>query len=204
MAVISGMFRTAFDRIRPSIASAAELSSSGFNRLLSLTGSFNSRTGLLAGDGEEVPPVSQAHETTTTAVTSSSSGGAFDVEALATTRDQAVRDDDGAGDEAKRVSKSVQPVCLSVATASLAMSFNLPAKASGALYVANLSFICLGLFASLGLSMYTVVSTPGDAAVASVQKRGMLLAMASVLAAFTLRIWPGSSSSSSPAPPRST
>ncbi|KAF0916036.1 hypothetical protein E2562_000665 [Oryza meyeriana var. granulata] len=195
MDIMSGMFRPAFDRIRPSIASAAEF---GFSRVVSFTGSFNSRTGLLAGDGEETPPRSQAHETTPS--TSTGGGGAFDIEAPATTPDQAVRDGGGASqdgeaaaadDEPKRVSKSVQTVCLFVASASLAMSVNLPARPgprAGALYGANLGFICLGLFASLGLSMYTIVSRPGDVAVARVQKWGMLLAVASVLASFTLRM----------------
>uniref|UniRef100_A0A0E0FHC0 Uncharacterized protein n=1 Tax=Oryza nivara TaxID=4536 RepID=A0A0E0FHC0_ORYNI len=190
MDTISGMFLPVFDRIRPSIASAAELS---FSRVVSFTGSFNSRTGLLAaGDGEEETTPAQT--------------AAFDIEApaTATTPDQAVRDDaaaaqegeaagaaaaDDDADEPKRVSKIVQTVCLFVASASLAMSVNLPASgAGGALYGATLAFVCLGLFTSLGLSMYTIVSRPGDAAVAMVQKWAMVLAMASVPASFTLRL----------------
>uniref|UniRef100_A0A0E0JF14 Uncharacterized protein n=1 Tax=Oryza punctata TaxID=4537 RepID=A0A0E0JF14_ORYPU len=208
--IISGMLRPAFDRITPSITSAAEFMS--FSRVVSFTGSFNSRTGLLAGDGEEETPLSpQAVETT--ASTSSSTGGvvgAFDIEAPATTRDDVGGGgaEDGeaavaADDEPRRLSKSVQPVCLFCAAASLTMSVNnLPASGAGALYSVTLAFICLGLFTSLVLSMYTIVSRPGDAAVARVQKTGMVLALAFVLVSFTLRMWAMLiSSSSSPAPP---
>ncbi|XP_052140526.1 uncharacterized protein LOC127760324 [Oryza glaberrima] len=192
MDIISGVFRPALDRIRPSIASAAVFS---FSRVVSFTGSFNSRTGLLSsGDGEEETPSSQAHDATAS-TSSTDGGGVFDIEAAAsTTPERAVRDDDGGGgggdaDEPKRVSKIVQTVCLFVASASLAMSVNLPASgAGGALYGATLAFVCLGLFTSLGLSMYTIVSRPGDAAVARVQKWAMVLAMASVPASFTLRL----------------
>ncbi|BAD67807.1 unknown protein [Oryza sativa Japonica Group] len=208
MDMISGMLRPAFDRITPSIASAAVFS---FSRVVSFTGSFNSRTGLLtAADGEEETPLSpQAIETTA----STGGVGAFDIEApaaMTTTPDQAVLRDDVRGDDEliRRLSKSVQPVCLFCAAASLTMSVNLPASggAGGALYGATLAFVCLGLFASLGLSMYTIVSRPGDAAVARVQKWAMVLALAFVLVSFTLRMWPVLvSSSSSPAPPpRST
>ncbi|KAF0916037.1 hypothetical protein E2562_000666 [Oryza meyeriana var. granulata] len=103
--------------------------------------------------------------------------------------------DQEAADEAKRVSKSVQTVSLFAASASLVMFFNLPGKQPAApwrraaLYSVTLAFICLGLFTSLGLSMFSIVARPGaDAAVARVQKRAMVMAVAFVLFSFTLRM----------------
>ena len=105
------------------------------------------------------------------------------------------------------MAKSVQTVCLFAASASLVLFVNLPrrdgpsknageaaAAAAGehgpgaALYSADLAFISLGFFSSLGLSMLSIVARPGEAAVAGVQKWGMVVAVASVLVAFTLRM----------------
>nr|CAB3471920.1 unnamed protein product [Digitaria exilis] len=93
--------------------------------------------------------------------------------------------------ETKRVAKVVQTVCLFGASASLLLFINNPPRGGdggGAMYSANLGFVCLGLFASLGLSMFSIVARPGEAAVARVQKWGMVMAMASVLVASTLRM----------------
>ncbi|CAO2193993.1 unnamed protein product [Urochloa humidicola] len=115
--------------------------------------------------------------------------------------------------ESKRVAKTVHTVCLFVASASLVLFVNLPGKdaapsnpagvaaaaapevaAAGergaALYSADLVFISLGFFSSLGLSMFSIVARPGGeaAAVARVQKWGMVAAVASVIVAFTLRM----------------
>ncbi|CAO2199331.1 unnamed protein product [Urochloa humidicola] len=115
--------------------------------------------------------------------------------------------------ESKRVAKTVHTVCLFVASVSLVLFVNLPGKdaapsnpagvaaaaapavaAAGergaALYSADLVLISLGFFSSLGLSMFSIVARPGGeaAAVARVQKWGMVAAVASVIMAFTLRM----------------
>lgn len=114
--------------------------------------------------------------------------------------------------ESKRVGKSVQPVCLFAASSSLVLFVNLtsnnnkqqPAGAAAAaptaagqhgggaaalLYSADMAFISLGFFSSLGLSMFSIVAArPGEAAVARVQKWGMVVAVASVVVAFSLRV----------------
>ncbi|KAL5221965.1 hypothetical protein ABZP36_026678 [Zizania latifolia] len=191
MDIVSGMFR-------PPIASAAAFS---FSRIVSFTGSFNSRTSLLAG--EDSPPQAQEMPALLTTAASTVTDGAFDIEAA---RDGGAvglqgNQDEGqaaSADEPKRVSKNVHTVCLFVASASIVMASNLLRSlaaaeklppTSCAVYGANLAFICLGMFTSLGLSMYSIVARPGDAAVAKVQKRAMLLAVASVLASFTLSMF---------------
>ncbi|CAD6233117.1 unnamed protein product [Miscanthus lutarioriparius] len=110
--------------------------------------------------------------------------------------------------ESRRVGKSVQTVCLFAASASLVLFANLPSSnkqqpgaalppatsASGQgqhplLYCADMAFISLGFFSSLGLSMFSIVARPGgEAAVARVQKWGMVVAVASVVVAFSLRV----------------
>ena len=110
--------------------------------------------------------------------------------------------------ESRRVGKSVQTVCLFAASASLVLFANLPSSnkqqpgaalppatsASGQgqhplLYSADMAFISLGFFSSLGLSMFSIVARPGgEAAVARVQKWGMVVAVASVVVAFSLRV----------------
>jgi len=108
--------------------------------------------------------------------------------------------------ESRRVGKSVQTVCLFAASASLVLFANLPsnkqqpgpgaappaASAAGQhplLYSADMAFISLGFFSSLGLSMFSIVARPGgEAAVARVQKWGMVVAVASVVVAFSLRV----------------
>ncbi|RLM93321.1 uncharacterized protein C2845_PM08G03060 [Panicum miliaceum] len=110
--------------------------------------------------------------------------------------------------KSKRVAKSVHTVCLFAASASMVLFVNLPGNkdddvpsaskpagasaaaagehgpGGGGLYSAGLAFISLGLFSSLGLSMLSIVARPGTA----VQKWGMVVAVASVLVAFTLRM----------------
>ncbi|CAD6240197.1 unnamed protein product [Miscanthus lutarioriparius] len=113
--------------------------------------------------------------------------------------------------ESRRVGKSVQTVCLFAASASLVLFANLPnnkqqpggaappasaavglhgggAAAATLLYSADMAFISLGFFSSLGLSMFSIVARPGEAAVARVQKWGMVVAVASVVVAFSLRV----------------
>ncbi|KAG2595187.1 uncharacterized protein LOC120710432 [Panicum virgatum] len=144
--------------------------------------------------------------------------GTFDIEAATPASlaegggGQGLQDQDT---ESKRVAKSVHTVCLFAASASLVLFVNLPGNGKddgvpnaskpgagagaaaadgehgpggGALYSAGLAFISLGLFSSLGLSMFSIVARPGGAAVAAVQKWGMVVAAASVLVAFTLRM----------------
>ncbi|CAL4952064.1 unnamed protein product [Urochloa decumbens] len=202
---ISNIFRPAVDRITSSIASTA---SYGFTRVLSFTGSFNDRTSLLHNADElavpePIPPAeAQAPEA---AAGSIPTVDTFDIEAAAPLAPSAgegygqqelaaARDDA----ESKRVAKSVHTVCLFAASASLVLFVNLPrrdddvpSKPAGgaALYGADLAFISLGFFTSLGLSMFSIVArTGGEAAVAAVQKWGMVATVASVLVAFTLRM----------------
>uniref|UniRef100_A0A0E0BYE4 Uncharacterized protein n=1 Tax=Oryza meridionalis TaxID=40149 RepID=A0A0E0BYE4_9ORYZ len=193
---ISAMFR-ALTRITSSIASTAN---DRVSRVLSFTGSSTDQASLLqnaaaaaAAGSPSVPasPAPQSHGDTLPATRRAPlpapAAHAFDdVEAAA------------AADEAKRVAKSVQTVCLFAASASIVMFVNLPGKQlsaaaaprwrAAALYSVTLAFICLGLFTSLGLSMFSIVARPGDAAVARVQKRAMVMAVAFVLVSFTLRM----------------
>ncbi|OEL19277.1 hypothetical protein BAE44_0019704 [Dichanthelium oligosanthes] len=212
---ISNTFRPALDRITSSIASTA---SYGFTRVLSFTGSFNDRTSLLhdaelvgpeQAEDEPAPPprAPEAAPASVTAVAHT-----FDIEAATPLVPSA---GEGQGQEpaaqqdaeSRRVAKLVQTVCLFAASASLVLFVNLPSRdvpskpadadaaaaaaehrPSAALYSADLVFISLGFFSSLGLSMFSIVARPGDAAVATVQKWGMMVAVASVLVAFTLRM----------------
>ncbi|CAL4965742.1 unnamed protein product [Urochloa decumbens] len=203
---ISNIFRPALYRITSSVASTA---SYGFTRVLSFTSSFNDRTSLLH-DADElavpepIPPAqAQAPEATAGSIPTVD---AFDIEAaapLAPTageghgQQEPVAQQDA---ESKRVAKSVHTVCLFAASASLVLFVNLPSRdddvptpskpaGGAALYGADLAFISLGFFTSLGLSMLSIVARPGgEAAVAAVQKWGMVAAVASVLLAFTLRM----------------
>jgi hypothetical protein len=163
-------------------------------------------------DVEPTPPA-QARESAAGSVTTAVD--TFDIEAA--TPLQATSASDGyAGQqepaaqdaESKRVGKSVQTVCLFAASASLVLFVNLPGRddtpskpVAGAaaavagehgpgasLYNADLVFISLGFFSSLGLSMFSIMARPGEAAVAGVQKWGMVVAVASVLVAFALRL----------------
>ncbi|GJN05576.1 hypothetical protein PR202_ga23217 [Eleusine coracana subsp. coracana] len=182
--------------IIPSVASTAK---NGFNRVLSLTGSFNDRTSLLLAAAPEPEP-SQPQQEPAAPVTI---GVAFDVEAA--TPPVTVAGDEQSQDrttseedvdvEAKRVAKSVHTVCLFAASASIVLFVNLPSNSKpGAgvpvLYSVDMAFICLGLFTSLGLSMFSIVAKSGTnpAAVARVQKQAMVMAVAFVLVSFTLRV----------------
>ncbi|KAJ1282221.1 hypothetical protein BS78_03G034900 [Paspalum vaginatum] len=110
--------------------------------------------------------------------------------------------------ESKRVAKSVQTVCLFAASASMVLFVNLPSSSRGpsnkagaaasapapgegghdAMYSADLAFIALGFFSSLSLSMFSIAARPGEPAVARLQKWGMMVAVASVMMAFSLRM----------------
>ncbi|GJN32187.1 hypothetical protein PR202_gb20671 [Eleusine coracana subsp. coracana] len=185
--------------IIPSVASTAK---NGFDRVVSLTGSFNDRTSLLlAAASEPVPEQSHQPQQEPAPVTI---GVAFDIEAAAPPETVAGGDEQGqettSGEdvdvEAKRVAKSVHTVCLFAASASIVLFVNLPttSKPAGAgvsvLYSVDMAFICLGLFTSLGLSMFSIVAKSGTnpAAVARVQKQAMVMAVAFVLVSFTLRV----------------
>ncbi|CAO2209602.1 unnamed protein product [Urochloa humidicola] len=167
-------------------------------------------------EGHPAPPAAQAQEAEPAPATTAAAH-AFDIEAAAAPL-QATSAGDGRGGrepaaarddaESKRVAKSVYTVCLFVASASLVLFGNLPGRGaaskpagaaapavaaageSGAgLYIADLVFISLGFFSSLGLSMFSIVAGPGvPAAVAAVQKWGMVVAVASVIVAFALRM----------------
>ncbi|CAO2161372.1 unnamed protein product [Urochloa humidicola] len=213
---ISNIFRPALERITTSIASTTA-NYDIISRVLSFTGSFNDRTSLLL-DPELGPAPAEAHPappplaqegvpapaTTTVGVVHT-----FDIEAAAPL--QATSAGYGRGQEPaaardselKRVEKTVHTICLFVASASLVLFGNLPGRgvaskpattsaaageSGAALYIADLVFISLGFFSSLGLSMFSIVARPGEAAVARVQKWGMVAAVASVLVAFTLRM----------------
>ncbi|CAL4978310.1 unnamed protein product [Urochloa decumbens] len=192
---ISNRLRPALGRITSSVASTA---SYGITRVLSFTDSFNERTSLLldaALTHEEQQQAADPALTTAIATT-------FDIEAAATPAATRSSIHGGGGQEpvaaaaqdaeSKRVAKVVQTVCLFGASASLLLFVNPPrrqGRAGGAMYRAHLFFVCLGLFASLGLSMFSIiVARPGDPAVARVQKWGMVAAVASVLAASALRL----------------
>uniref|UniRef100_A0A0D9UXP1 Uncharacterized protein n=1 Tax=Leersia perrieri TaxID=77586 RepID=A0A0D9UXP1_9ORYZ len=177
----SAMFR-GLTRITSSIANH------GVSRVLSFTGSFNDLISLLH-NAEGSPP-------STAAVAADSPAQNHDVEVPAPAPAIGL---DQAADEAKRVSKSVQTVSLFAASASLVMFVNLPGAKNdqppppawrAALQSVTLAFICLGLFTSLGLSMFSIVATAGDgdAAVARAQKAAMVTAVACVLVSFTLRM----------------
>ncbi|EES02329.1 uncharacterized protein LOC8078742 [Sorghum bicolor] len=211
------ILRPALHRITSSFASTTNSSYGGFiTRLLSFTGSFNDRTSLLhEHDAEQeaaAPPPPQAPE--------SAPAAPFDIEAGTTTTLLAPtgtapegpaaegQEEPAATElvdaESRRVGKSVQTVCLFVASASLVLFANLPsnkqqtgpaaappAASAGQhplLYSADMAFISLGFFSSLGLSMFSIVARPGQAAVARVQKWGMVVAVASVVVAFSLRV----------------
>ncbi|RCV25022.1 hypothetical protein SEVIR_5G131000v4 [Setaria viridis] len=205
---IAGMFRPALEKIKSSIPSAAD-----YARVL--TGSFNDRTSLLLGaelagrpaQAEEEPaPPAQEQEAAPTSITTVVH--AFDIEAAtplqaAASAGEGGRDQEPADQldaESRRVAKSVQTVCLFAASASLVLFVNRPSRddspsqqskqpaGAAALYSAGLAFISLGFFSSLVLSMFSIVARPGEAAVARVQKWGMMVAVASVVVAFTLRM----------------
>ena len=214
MAAIASVL-PALTQITSSIASTANY---GVTRMRSFTGSFNDRTRLLLAPAPAAPPEQEPTspsaadearapgtfdiEAATPATLDEGGGGGGQGHHEPATQDDA---------ESKRVAKSVHTVCLFVASASLVLFVNLPgtddvpsASASkpggaaaaaagghgrgGALYSAGLAFISLGFFSSLGLSMLSIVARPGEAAVAGVQKWGMIVAVASVLVAFTLRM----------------
>lgn len=134
--------------------------------------------------------------------TPTAAGHSIDIEAAGQEEDPGSDQQQDA--ESKRVGKAVQTVCLFAASASLVLFVNLPStnkqqRQPGAalpppalLYGADMAFIVLGFFSSLGLSMFSIVARPGGekaAAVASsAQKWGMVVAVASVVVAFTLRV----------------
>jgi len=190
-------------QITSSIASTANYGL--LNRVLSsLSGSFNDRTSLLLAPAPARSPEQEREPTSPSAADQEARApGTFDIEAATPASlaegggGQGLQDQDA---ESKRVAKSVHTVCLFAASASLVLFVNLPGNGKddgvpsaskpggGALYSAGLAFISLGLFSSLGLSMFSIVARPGGAAVAAVQKWGMVVAAASVLVAFTLRM----------------
>jgi 3-oxoacyl-ACP reductase-like protein len=155
---------------------------------------------------EAAAPAAAASATTTTAA-----GHPFDIEAGTTTTPLAPTEAPAAepftdhqdATESRRVGKSVQTVCLFAASASLVLFVNLPSsnkqppppagqQQHALLYSADMAFISLGFFSSLTLSMFSIVARPGGdgeaAAVARVQKWGMVVAVASVVVAFSLRV----------------
>ncbi|CAO2209605.1 unnamed protein product [Urochloa humidicola] len=204
MGIISNRLRPALGRITSSVASTA---SYGITRVLSFTDSFNEQTSLLLDaalthEQESVasPPAVQSHDAAPALTTTIAA--AFDIEAArtpaATRSGICVHGGGGGGQdppppaaqdaESKRVAKAVQTVCLFGASASLLLFVNPPRRGGaagdggGAMYRANQFFVCLGL------SMFSVIARPGEAAVARVQKWGMVAAVASVLAASALRM----------------
>ncbi|KAL5227008.1 hypothetical protein ABZP36_015273 [Zizania latifolia] len=73
------------------------------------------------------------------------------------------------------------------------MFVNLPEKAAAprwrtALYSVTLAFIYLGLLTSIFLSMFSIFARARDPAVATMQKRAMVMAIAFVLVSFPLRM----------------
>ncbi|CAL4952058.1 unnamed protein product [Urochloa decumbens] len=205
---ISNRLRPALGRITSSVASTA---SYGITRVLSFTDSFNERTSLLldaalAHEPEHQEPASpssgQSHDAADPALTTAIAA-TFDIEAAAAPATLSIRGRGGGGAqeplaaaaqdvESKRVAKVVHTVCIFGASASLLLFVNPPrhqGRGGGAMYRAHLFFVCLGLFASLGLSIFSIVARPGgEAAVAAVQKWGMVAAVAAVLAASALRM----------------
>nr|CAB3475941.1 unnamed protein product [Digitaria exilis] len=208
--------RTTADRfVTPLPSSISSIASTAKYRVLSFTGSFNDRTRLLHVDAElgptpaaeeaPAPPAQAQVAASAPVVTAAAPSISMDIEAAAAAATPplapSAADEGHSQDaEAKRVAKSVQTVCLFAASASLVLFVNLPISkdddvvsskpTATAMYDADLAFISLGFFASLGLSMFSIVARPGDgeAAVARVQKWGMVVAVASVLVAFTLRM----------------
>ncbi|TVU21455.1 hypothetical protein EJB05_31089, partial [Eragrostis curvula] len=205
----------ALKRITSSIFSTAN---TGFGRVLKFTGSFNDRTSLLLADDAPgsvaeqepttLPPPSQSQQASTTPVTTAGAMP-FDIEAATPENlaggggEQGRQEEPTAQDaEAKRVAKIVHTVSLFAASASLVLFVNLPGKPGTAaapveehggaavLYSLDTAFICLALSTSLGLSMYSIVarSSGTDPAVARVQKRAMVMAVAFVLVSFTLHV----------------
>ncbi|CAL4978311.1 unnamed protein product [Urochloa decumbens] len=210
------MFRPALDKITSSITRVLSFTGS-FNDRTSLLP--DPELGPAPAEGHPAPPALAPQEAPAAPATTTVAH-AFDIEAAAPLQatsasygrghqEPAAGRDDA---ESKRVAKSVYTVCLFVASASLVLFGNLPAgrgvvasKAAGAaaaaaaapehgpgssLYIADLVFISLGFFTSLGLSMFSIVARPGggEAAVAAVQKWGMVVAVASVIVAFALRM----------------
>ncbi|CAL4952063.1 unnamed protein product [Urochloa decumbens] len=215
---IAGMFRPALDKITSSIASSTARVLSFPGSFNDRTSPLLPELGPAAAKVHPAPPPLAPQEAAAPAPATTTVAHTFDVEAAPPLQATSAGND-GRGHEpdaeSKRVAKSVYTVCLFVASASLVLFGNLPAgrgavasKAAGAaaaaapavaaaagesgasLYIADLAFISLGFFSSLGLSMFSIVARPGggDAAVASVQKWGMVAAVASVIVAFALRM----------------
>ncbi|CAO2185983.1 unnamed protein product [Urochloa humidicola] len=204
---ISNRLRPALGRITSSVASTA---SYGITHVLSFTDSFNEHTSLLldaalAHEEEQQPDASpSAWQGQDTPAPTTPIVATFDIEAAPTppvTRSIRVHGGSGGQEppasaaqdaESKRVAKAVHTICLFGASASLLLFVNTPRGGSGgAMYRANLFFVCLGLFASLVLSMFSIIIAArpgGEAAVARVQKWGMVASVASVLAASALRM----------------
>ncbi|CAO2205316.1 unnamed protein product [Urochloa humidicola] len=161
-----------------------------FNDRTSLLQPHDAEAELAAGpehEDEPTPPAQQAREPP--AAGSATALDTFDIEAAAplappTTTGEgrghqeptiAARDDNA---ESKRVAKSVHTVCLFAASASLVLFVNLPTRddgvaskpgtgtgaGAGGLYIADLAFISLGFFSSLGLYMFSIVVRPGGEA----------------------------------------
>ncbi|ONM29062.1 hypothetical protein ZEAMMB73_Zm00001d039527 [Zea mays] len=211
-----------FNKLTSSLASTTNSYGGLITRVLSFTGSFNDRTSLLrehddaelggrsstqteAASAPPPPPPTTAPEAAAApaaappGTTPTAAGHSIDIEAAGHEEDPGSDQQQDA--ESKRVGKAVQTVCLFAASASLVLFVNLPSqqRQPGAalpppalLYGADMAFIVLGFFSSLGLSMFSIVARPGGekaAAVASsAQKWGMVVAVASVVVAFTLRV----------------
>ncbi|KAL5226936.1 hypothetical protein ABZP36_015201 [Zizania latifolia] len=194
---ISVMF-PALTSITSSIVSPANYSGF-FSRVLSIAGSFSDQASLLqnaaASPSASASPL-QARDDPLP-LTAGGSPAAFDVEVAIADHggdddaQQGAHEDEVAADEAKRVSKIVQTVCVFAASASIAMFVNLPEKAAAprrrtALYSITLAFIYLGLLTSMFLSMFSILARARDTAVATMQKRAMVMAITFVLISFTL------------------
>lgn len=184
---ISNRLRPALGRITSSVASTANY---GITRVLSFTDSFNEQTSLLldsalAHDHEQEGVVDDAPGQITPTII-----GALDVEAAAppSTIGQQGQEPAAAAApstpdaETKRVAKVVQTVCLFGASASLLVFINDPPRGGSVMYRANLGFVCLGL------SMFSIVARSGEAAaaVARVQRWGMVVVVASTLRMVTM------------------
>ncbi|RLM94108.1 uncharacterized protein C2845_PM08G03040 [Panicum miliaceum] len=181
---IPNIFRPALNCITSSIASTM---SYGFTWVLSFTGSFNDRTSLLH-DGElvgpeladEPAPPAQAQEEVAPATVMTVH--MCDIEAATPPPPSAGEEPEPAAQdtELKRVAKSVQTVCLFAASASLVLFVNLPSRD----HVTSKGMLAGAAAGEHGAGD----ALPGEAAVAAVQKWGMIVAVASVLVAFTLRM----------------
>jgi hypothetical protein len=200
---ISNRLRPTLGRITSSVASTANYR---ITRVISfITDSFNETSLLLdaalAYEHEPPSPSTAQAQDIDELVLITTAAGTFEIEAPPTPPAP------GGGDqgqepppvatqvdaESKRVAKVVHTVCLFGASASLLLFLNPPRDqrrggGGGAVHGANLAFLCLGLFGSLGLSMFSIIARPGEPAVARVQKWGMVAAEASVLAASALRM----------------